>query len=991
MTKTPDPDDSSDRPRTELSGWNRAYIETLFERYKQDPDAVDSSWKAFFDRYLDTDRPASRAPAFERRSIFESDGAPAPTTAPARSTGPEPVPEDEIEGGFVEPLDRSQAFASRVQSLIHAYRLHGHLVADIDPLGRDRPRSHEQPRLSEDGRMDPELDPAAHGISEDDLDARVYCEGLFPESREATLREVVDRMSDLYCGPVGVEYQNIPVTRRRDWLREQIEEANYAPIDGAEQKRSILRQLIETEGFEQFLHQKYIGAKRFGITGGDTLIPMLDVLFDELGRREAEEVVIGMAHRGRLNVLHNIMEKPAELMFSEFENDPEPEVFFGSSDVKYHMGYSSDYQTASGDELHLSLCFNPSHLEFVNPVALGRARAKQTRKGLPEARRSTVPLLLHGDAAFAGEGIVQETLNLARLDGFTVGGTIHVVINNQLGFTTEPDDGRSTTYATDVAQMLEVPIFHVNAWDPEACIRVVKLAARYRQRFQEDVIIDFVCYRKHGHNEGDEPRFTQPEMYDRIDDKPPLYESYAAQLVEEGIVDEDEVQQRWDEQWEAFNDIYDEIHESPRIPEIDSLDGLWQPYEGGVVDGIGDIDTTVDRERLETLGRELAEVPDDFTPHRTLSRLLDQREEMAAGERPINWPFAEALASASVITEGHPFRLSGQDSIRGTFSHRHAALFDNETGEPYWPARNLSDASAPYEVYNSPLTEAGVLGFEYGFSMDYPDGLTLWEAQFGDFANGGQVIVDQFISSAEDKWDRLSGLVMLLPHAYEGQGPDHSSARLERYLQLCAEHNMFVCNLTEPAQYFHVLRRQLHADVRKPLVIMTPKSLLRHEDATSTLDELADGEFRRIIPEQRESIDPNQVRRVLLCSGKVYYDLLDHAREHEIDDVAIVRVEQLYPLDQEALKAAVEPFDAREDLVWVQEEPRNMGPWFYMYPELRGLFDEEPLYAGRVPSASPATGSKDSHKIEQKKLLERAFEAVITGDHFGLSRPADPD
>ncbi len=966
------PPDSQSPPTSS----NIEFIEHLYEKYQRDPSSVDSSWKPLFEEYFEQgQKPVNgQIPSFRRRSIFEP--VHLPGQAPSGEGSAEGLPTGEIAGATIRPVDRPEGFAARVEALVQAYRLHGHLVADIDPLDRPRPRAPEEFEPKRYGLQEPELDPAEYGIFEGDLDSKVVCEGLFPDKREVTLREVVDRLESLYCDTIGVEYQNMPMTRSRTWLREQIEENDYASIEGPEEKKAILEGLIGAESFESFLHQKYIGAKRFALTGGDSLIPMLDFLFDELGQHGVDDVILAMAHRGRLNVLHNIMDKPADEMFSEFEEDPEPTEYLGSSDVKYHMGYSSDFTTRHGDDLHLSLCFNPSHLEYVNPTALGRTRAKQNRRGLPEARQAICPLLLHGDAAFAGQGIAAETLNLARLQGFTVGGAIHIVINNQIGFTTEPEAGRSTTYATDIAKMLEVPIFHVNVNDPEACVRVMKLAARYRQHFQDDVIIDLVCYREYGHNEGDEPRFTQPRMYETVEQLPAPHEIYTDQLLEEEVLESDEADAWWDQRMEQYTEVFEEIHESPKSTSVESMTGLWEPYEGGDIEQLDHLDTTIARERLEKLGRQLAEVPEDFTPHRTLGRLLDTRREMAEGETPINWPFAEALATASLVTEGVPVRLSGQDSVRGTFSHRHAALFDNETGEPYWPTRHLDDKEASYKVYNSMLSEAGVLGFEYGYSLDSPDSLVCWEAQFGDFANGAQVIIDQFISSGEDKWKRLSGLVMLLPHAYEGQGPEHSSARLERFLQLCAEDNMFVGNLTEPAQYFHVLRRQMLTDVRKPLVLMTPKSLLRHKNATSELEDFTDRSFRRVIPDDRDGLETDAVERVLLCSGKVYYDLLEYAREHDIDDVGLVRVEQLHPLDREGLLDAVEQFPNYEQVVWVQEEPQNMGAWSYMMPELIELFGTDPMpeYVGRVPSASPATGSKASHKYEQKRLVERAFE-----------------
>ena len=960
---------------TQLTGTNLAYIERLYKQYRRDPSSVDSSWEPLFEKYFEEGEPAidGERAATSRRSIFESPTQAPETEEPPASKG---VPAGQIAGGTIQPLERSEGFAARVEALVRAYRLHGHLYTDIDPLEHsDSPKPDAYGRNRGD-QIEPELDPAEYGLDASDMETPVYCEGLFETPRKVTLREVIDRLESLYCDSIGVEYQSIPTTEPRTWLREQIEEHDYADIEGEEEKRSILKWLIEAESFESFIHQKYIGAKRFGLTGGNSLIPMLHVLLDELGKQGGQEVVLGMAHRGRLNVLHNIMDKPTEMMFSEFEVDPEPEEFLGSSDVKYHMGYSSDFETRSGDELHLSLCFNPSHLEFVNPVAMGRVRSKQKRVGLPNARQRIIPLLMHGDAGFAGQGIVAESLNFARLDGFQVGGTIHIVINNQIGFTTEPDEGRSTTYATDVAQMLEVPIFHVNAADPEACVRVVKLASRYRQLFNEDVIIDFVCYREYGHNEGDEPRFTQPVMYEKVDNTPPAHEIYADQLTDEGTIEEDLKDQIWDEQFEAFGEVYDDILESPLVQEIDSLSGLWQPYEGGDVDSLAHLDTSIELDRLQTLGHQLSEVPEDFTPHRTIGRLLDSRAEMAEGDEPVNWSFAEALATASLVTEDFEVRISGQDSVRGTFSHRHAKLFDSDTGEAYCPTCNLSDDQATYEVYNSTLSEAGVLGYEYGYSLDSPDRLVCWEAQFGDFANSAQVIIDQFISSSEDKWDRLSGLTVLLPHGYEGQGPEHSSARLERFLQLCAEDNMFVCNLTTPAQYFHVLRRQMLAEVRKPLIIMTPKSLIRHKDAVSELEAFSESQFKPIIPEQREHIEPDDVERVLMCSGKVYYDLLEYAREHDIDNVAIVRLEQLYPLHVSGLERALEPFGSEVERVWVQEEPRNMGPWRHLSTRFTDIFGESriPDYVGRVPSASPATGSKQSHKLEQKNLVEDAFD-----------------
>lgn len=940
----------------ELSPENRAFIEKLYNRYLDDPSSVDSSWKPLFDAYFDGDDRAlnGQAPSFEPPSIFHGRGEPKRSVA-------EGLFFDELHDTRIHTPDRSAEFAAKIETMIRAFRLHGHLGANLDPLERGRPPAPD------------ELDPSYYGFSDSDMNTTVRCEALFGE-QERTLREVVDRLRSLYCDTIGVEYESIPKDQQRRWLETRIERQDYAEFSD-EERRTCLEYLLRADAFEHFIHQKHVGSKRFSVTGVDSLIPMMNSLFEYFGTHGAEDIVFGMAHRGRLNVLHNIMGKSAEAMLSEFERSPNPEAHLGSSDVKYHMGYSADFELQEGGQLHVSLCFNPSHLEYVNPVLMGRTRAKQKRRGLPESRQKVIPLLLHGDAAFAGQGIVSESLNMARLEGFSVGGTIHIVINNQLGFTTEPEEGRSTMYATDVAKSLGVPIFHVNADDPEACCRVMKLAAAYRQKFEDDVVIDLIGYRRYGHNEGDEPRYTQPLMYEQIEEHSLVRQIYAEKLRQEGLVSQEDIDDFWDSRMERYGAAYQKIQDEPLEKKVSSGEGVWEEYQGGTVDVPIGVDTSVERDRLERIGLELADVPEDFSVHRTLRRLLRFRREMAQGERPLDWGMAEALAYGSLVGEGAAVRMSGQDSVRGTFSHRHAALHDTETGEAYWPHRHIFEDQADFEVYNSMLSEAGVLGFEYGVSLDTPDGLVLWEAQFGDFANGAQVIIDQFISSGEDKWQRLSGLTMLLPHGYEGQGPEHSSARLERYLQLCAEGNMFVCNLTTPAQFFHVLRRQVLSTVRKPLIIMTPKSLLRHKEAVSSLEQLSDENFKHILPEARENVDPGQVDRVLLCSGKVYYDLLAHAREHDIDNAAIIRVEQLHPLNRDPLKEAVEKYDSADELCWVQEEPRNMGAWFFMQPKLRelfaGSFDVE--YVGRVESSSPATGSPASHEYEQDKLIREAF------------------
>ena len=949
-----------DKIGSHLSGDNLPFIEDLYGEYLRDPDSVDSSWVPVFQEYfgIATNGHNGRvAPQFKPRGLF----SPALLGNGALTATTEAEYADLASQGFtVRTPERSTKFAARVRALVRAYRLHGHLTAKLDPLGR--PHAGEPP---------PDLDPARYAIKDEDMQTPVLCEALFG-NEEVTMERVMEKLRALYCGHIAIEFQNIPDNEPRSWLRKQIEVNEYAPIAGGEERVRILDQLTDSESFEEFLHKKYVGAKRFSLSGGDSLIPMMHAMLQEGGRLGLEEVIIGMAHRGRLNVLHNLMGKPARSMLSEFEKNPSPEDYLGSSDVKYHMGYSSDYEV-EGKKLHLSLCFNPSHLEFVNPVVAGRSKAKQDRMGSDDACRKLLPLLLHGDAAFSGQGIVPETLQMGRLRGYDVGGTIHIVINNQVGFTATPNEARSTTYATDIAKLLEIPIFHVNGHDPEACVRVAKLAMRYRQRFGQDVVIDLVCFRQWGHNEGDEPRFTQPLMYKLIEEVGPVRSHYASRLIAEGVIDEKAAEQMVADKMDAYAEVFEQVRETPEKPKVSSLDGLWQTYKGGDVEITDQIETTVSIETLKELGAKISTIPDEVNAHRTIRRLFKNRAEMASGESPMDWGFAESLAYATLVAEGTRVRISGQDSIRGTFNHRHAAVTDTETGELYWPVR--SAGSGAFDVYNSMLSEAGVVGFDYGYSLDYPDALVAWEAQFGDFCNGAQVIIDQFISSGEDKWERLSGLVMLLPHGYEGQGPEHSSARLERFLQLSAEDNWFVCNLTLPAQFFHVLRRQVHNPTRKPLIIMTPKSLLRLREATSTLEDLSDGGFRYVIDETRD-LDPANVRRVVLCSGKIYYDLLGHAQENEHDDVAIVRVEQLYPLATSALTSTLKKYPGAE-IVWVQEEPENMGAWWYMFPHLIELTGERPARVTRAASASPATGFKEAHEIEQNRILETAFAEKI--------------
>lgn len=953
-----------DTKKTLLTGENLPFIEQLYTQYLQDPESVDASWVPFFKEHFDGDDDGVVGPSFSPRGLF-SPAVVAGGQPGARSGDDTPEFRNRIEGTYISTPKKSAGFAAKVETMLRAYRLHGHAVADIDPLG------------SRGENPQPELDPSTYGFDDTDMDTPVRCRALF-NGEQVPLKKVIERLEQLYCGSIGIEFQYIEDPETRQWLRDQVERRDYAEIDGAKGKKRILEGLLDADAFETFLKRKYQTAKRFSLTGGDSLIPMLAALLDESARGGVGEVLIGMAHRGRLNVLHNLMRKPAANMFSEFEKTQTPEKYVGSSDVKYHMGYSSDYVTPAGENIHLSLAFNPSHLEFVAPVVIGRARAKQERLGVGhmKARKRVMPLVLHGDAAFSGQGVVAETLNIADLNAYDVGGTVHVVINNQIGFTTLPVEGRSTRYSTDIAKMLEVPILHVNGNDPEACIRAAKLAARFRERFGRDVVIDLICYRHYGHNEGDEPRYTQPVMYQKIDKMEHVRLSYSRQLVEEGVLSQQEVDAMWNERLDNFTPIYEEIQAVPREKNVDTMGGVWTDFRGGKVAASDDPDTSVPHETLQKLGATLSTIPESVDAHRTIQRLFKTRAEMATGESDIDWGFGEALAFASLLNEGRSIRLTGQDSIRGTFSHRHAAVFDGETGQRFWPARQLGKHQGKFHVHNSSLSETAVLGFEYGFSLDSPDWLVMWEAQFGDFVNGAQVIIDQFINSGEDKWKRLSGIVMLLPHGYEGQGPEHSSARLERFLQLCAEDNMFVCNLTTPAQYFHALRRQLHHKARKPLIVMTPKSLLRHREAISRLEDFSDGSFQHVIGEQRE-LDPEKVRRVLLCSGKVYYDLIQRAQEESYDDVAVLRVEQLYPLDRDTLSAEVGKYANASEVCWVQEEPKNMGSWSYLFPELFELFGKPPRYIGRVASASPATGDPQAHQLEQNQFITKAFAEEI--------------
>lgn len=918
---------------TDLHALNVEFAEDLAEKFGQDPASVPEGFRRLFERDGGTPR---RGPSFRPRGLFE----PVPRTdAPAHDA-------------FT-----TANLQDRADQLVRAYRVRGHLVADLDPLGRPRP-----PQV--------ELDPAFYGFTEADMDRVFSTRTIYPHEA-LSLRAILEHLRNTYCRSIGVQFMHIDDLGLKTWLQERMEGTeNRCVLTRAEQVR-ILTRLTDAVLFEEFIQKKYLGAKSFSLEGAETLIPLLDLAIERAGEQHVDEVVIGMAHRGRLNVLANILGKSPRRIFQEFE-DPDPEAFLGHGDVKYHLGHSTTWKTLTGYDVHLSLCFNPSHLEFVNPVALGRMRAKMDRAGDHEHRRGLV-ILIHGDAAFAGEGIVQETLNLSQLRGYSVGGTLHIVVNNQIGFTTSPEDGRSSPYATDVARMLQVPIFHVNGEDPEAVAQVVRLAMDFRGRYQRDAVIDLYCYRRHGHNETDEPAFTQPLMARAIRARRSVRDGYLDRLLALGEVSAEEAEEiavRRRAMFEAELQVARrEPVERPGRPR-----GLWAGKVGGPEEGVPDVDTGVDRDTLASLLLATTRLPDDFRPHPKVRRLLDQRAAMARGERPLDWGAAEALAFATLAVAGHRVRLSGQDSERGTFSHRHAVLHDVEDDHTFTPLQHLAPGQAPVEVFNSPLSEAGVLGFDYGYSLDCPDGLVAWEAQFGDFVNAAQVIVDQFIASAEAKWRRLSGITLLLPHGLEGQGPEHSSARLERFLMLFAEDNLQVAVPTTPAQYFHLLRRQVLRPWRKPLVVLTPKSLLRHPEAVSSLDELAAGGFRRVIPDDRGR--ERAARLVLLCAGKVFHDLAAYRRDRGRDDVALVRIEQFEPLREEVLAEALSCYPDGIPVRFVQEEPENLGAacWLRRRFGRDSLLGRWPLtVVARPASASPATGSHASHVAEQAALIEKAF------------------
>jgi 2-oxoglutarate dehydrogenase E1 component len=910
-------------------GVNAGVVAELFERWTANPVAVDESWQRYFERLRERD----------------------PDPEPHRGDGPS------VRGPAPAPSPSTMWVAEgqgRVAQLINAYRVRGHLFAAVDPLCL-KPTIERQ------------LDLANFGLTESDLD-RTFSLLDIPGPKTATLREIVARLQSTYCRSIGAEFTQLEDPEERRWLQERMEATQNRLTLTHDEQIQILTKLTDAETFESFIHRNYVGAKRFSLEGAESLIALLDRLVETSGAQGVEEIVIGMAHRGRLNVLANILHKNVREIFASFE-DTDAEKYLGSGDVKYHLGYSTDHATAGGRTVHVSLAFNPSHLEWVNPVVTGRVRAKQDRKD-DRQRRRVMPLLIHGDAAFMGQGVVAETLNLTGLSGYATGGTLHVVVNNQIGFTTLPTDARSTRYATDITRMLKVPVFHVNGEDPEAVAQVTLLSIAFRQRFGKDVVIDMYCYRRYGHNEADEPRFTQPLMYAIVDQKPSVREIYVGRLLQMGHITRVEADEIAARSRSLLDAALEETRKHGYPSTASSMEGLWSTFRGGPDEATPDVPTAVPRERLVALCHEAIRLPRGFHPNPKVLRLLETRADRLEKGLPIDWATGEMLAYATLLAEGTRVRLSGQDTRRGTFSHRHAMVVDAHTDESYVPLAHLESAKAPFEAYDSPLSEAGVLGFDYGYSLDYPDALVVWEAQFGDFVNAAQVIVDQFIISCEDKWHRLSGLVLYLPHGYEGMGPEHSSARLERFLQQSAEDNIQVVIPTTAAQLFHVLRRQVRRPWRKPLVVLTPKSMLREQNAT--IDDLANGSFQRVIPDR--TVQPDEAKRILLCSGRVSFDLAKAREERGKKDVAIVRLEQLHPLSAD-LANALSAYPDGTPLLWVQDEPFNMGAWYYLNARLPKLLGTRlPLACvSRPESASPATGSMASHKLEQRMLMDAAF------------------
>ena len=968
-----------------MQGANAAYLEQLYAQYANDPAAVDAAWAEFFKALGDSDMDVKKeasGPSWAR-----TDWPPTPSddvTSALTGMWPDAAPEAKAAGKKIankaeasgvsltdDQMKRAVLDSIRAIMLIRAYRIRGHLVADVDPLG------------SRDDSYHPELDPKSYGFTDADLDRPIFIDNVLG-LQVASVRQILELVKRTYCGTFALQYMHISDPEQASWLKERIEGLGKEIHFTREGRKAILNKMVEAEGFEKFLQVKYMGTKRFGLDGGESLIPAMEQIIKRGGALGVKEVVIGMPHRGRLNVLANVMAKPYRAIFNEFQGGSfKPDDVDGSGDVKYHLGASSDREF-DGNKVHLSLTANPSHLEAVNPVVLGKSRAKQDQLH-DEERIAVLPILLHGDAAFAGQGVVAECFGLSGLRGHRTGGTMHIVVNNQIGFTTAPHFSRSSPYPTDIALMVEAPIFHVNGDDPEAVVHAAKVATEFRQKFHKDVVIDMFCYRRFGHNEGDEPMFTNPLMYKSIKGHKTTLTLYSDVLVKDGLIPEGEIEDMKAAFQAKLNEEF-EAGKNYKPNKADWLDGRWSHIDRRDQEQYQRGQTAISKDTMAEVGAALTRAPEGFALHRTVGRLLEAKKAMFESGEGFDWATAEAMAFGSLLTEGYPVRLAGQDSTRGTFSQRHSGFVDQNTEERYYPVNHIREGQARYEVIDSMLSEYAVLGFEYGYSLAEPNALTLWEAQFGDFANGAQIMFDQFISSGESKWLRMSGLVCLLPHGFEGQGPEHSSARLERFLQMCGSDNWIVANCTTPANYFHILRRQLHRTFRKPLILMTPKSLLRHKLAVSKAHEFTDGSsFHRVLwdeadleswPHKLKSDD--KIKRVVMCSGKVYYDLLEARDERGIDDVYILRVEQFYPFPALSLVKELERFP-NADMVWCQEEPKNQGAWTFIEPNIEWVLGRikakhpRPTYVGRAASASPATGLASQHKAQQDALVNEAL------------------
>ena len=967
-----------------MQGQNAEYLENLQSNFKKNPKSVDVAWQAFFQSldagvnqtlntpikpsWIRQDWPLN--PSDEFTSAFTGEWS---ADAEISDRFSEQITAKANDANITvsnEAVERAVLDSIRAIMIIRAHRIRGHLVADLDPLGLRNEAIH------------PELDPKSYGFRDEDLDRPIFIDNVLG-LQIASMREIIDLVRRTYCGTFALQYMHISDPEQSAWLKERIEGYGKEIKFTREGRKAILNKLVEAEGFEKFLHVKYMGTKRFGLDGGEALIPALEQIIKRGGALGVQEIVIGMPHRGRLSVLANVMGKPYKAIFNEFQGGSfKPEDVDGSGDVKYHLGASSDREF-DGNTVHLSLTANPSHLEAVNPVVIGKVRAKQQQ--LNDSKRTTVlPLLLHGDAAFAGQGVVAECFGLSGLVGHKTGGTIHVVVNNQIGFTTAPHFSRSSPYPTDIALMVEAPIFHVNGDDPEAVVHAAKVATEFRQKFQKDVVIDIICYRRFGHNEGDEPMFTNPIMYKKIKKQKTTLTLYTDRLVQDGLIPEGEIEDLKTGFQSFLNDEF-EAGKNYKPNKADWLDGRWSHLDRNK-DDYQRGQTAISDKTFEQVGDSLSKLPNDFPAHKTVARLFENKKKMFSTGTGLDWATAEALAFGSLLTEGFPVRLSGQDATRGTFSQRHSGIINQNNEERYYPLNHITEGQAQYEVIDSMLSEYAVLGFEYGYSLSEPNTLVAWEAQFGDFANGAQIMFDQFISSGESKWLRMSGLVVLLPHGFEGQGPEHSSARLERFLQMCGQDNWIVANCSTPANYFHILRRQLHRSFRKPLILVTPKSLLRHKLCVSDRSHFTDGSsFHRVLWDDAEKgssktklLPDKKIKRVVMCSGKVYYDLLEERDRRGINDIYLLRFEQFYPFPAISAVKELERFKNAE-MIWCQEEPKNQGSWTFMEPNLEWVLNRikarvnRPHYVGRSASASPATGLASTHKNQQEALINEAL------------------